>query len=75
MATATSKVLSKQSSDVSGSDDKTVRLWGRQTKECIHMFYEHGGYVVSASSASRTLISPELNGMYFIAQSEALFMM
>ena len=58
---------------VSGSDDKTVKLWDRQTKECIHTFYEHGGYVVSASSASRTLIHPEQNGICFIAQSEALF--
>ena len=58
---------------VSGSDDKTVKLWDRQTKECIHTFYEHGGYVVSANSANRTLISPEQNGICFIVQSEALF--
>ena len=31
---------------VSGSDDKTVRLWDRQTKECVHTFYEHGGWVL-----------------------------
>ena len=77
MATATGCVYqTKFSPDgliVSSSDDKKVRLWDRQTKECIHMFYEHVRYVVSASSASITLISPEQNGMYFIAQSEALF--
>ena len=28
---------------VSGSDDKSVRLWDRQSKECIHTFYEYGG--------------------------------
>ena len=28
---------------VSGSDDKTVRLWDRQSKECVHTYYEHGG--------------------------------
>lgn len=44
---------------VSGSDDKTVRLWDRQTKECIHTFYEHGGYVLSTSSASITLCSAQ----------------
>lgn len=31
---------------VSGSDDKTVRLWDRQTKESVHTYYEHGGLVV-----------------------------
>jgi len=29
---------------VSGSDDKTVKLWDRNSKECVHTFYEHGGY-------------------------------
>ena len=30
---------------VSGSDDKTVKLWDKQSKDCIHTFYEHGGFV------------------------------
>jgi len=30
---------------VSGSDDKTVKIWDRQSKECVHTFFEHGGYV------------------------------
>jgi len=30
---------------VSGSDDKTVKVWDRQSKECVHTFFEHGGYV------------------------------
>jgi centriolar protein POC1 len=30
---------------VSGSDDKTVKLWDRQSKECVHTFHEQGGYV------------------------------
>jgi len=29
---------------VSGSDDKTVKIWDRQSKECVHTFFEHGGY-------------------------------
>ncbi len=29
---------------ISGSDDKTVKLWDRQSKECVHTFFEHGGY-------------------------------
>ena len=28
---------------VSGSDDKTVKLWDKNSKECVHTFYEHGG--------------------------------
>ena len=28
---------------VSGSDDKTVKLWDRNSKECVHTFHEHGG--------------------------------
>ena len=28
----------------SGGDDKTVRLWDRQTKENVHTFYEPSGY-------------------------------
>ena len=72
MATATRCVhQAKFSPDgrliISGSDDKTVGQTG------IHTFYEHGRYIVSASSGSITLISPEQNGIYFIAQSEALF--
>jgi len=31
---------------VSGSDDKTVKIWDRQSKECVHTFFEHGGYVL-----------------------------
>jgi WD40 repeat protein len=27
----------------SASDDKTVRLWDRNSKESVHTFYEHGG--------------------------------
>ena len=29
---------------VSCSDDKTVRVWDRQSKQCVQTFYEHGGY-------------------------------
>lgn len=32
---------------VSGSDDKTVKLWDRQSRECVHTFYEQGGWVVT----------------------------
>ena len=28
---------------VSGSDDKTVKIWDKQSKECVHTFFEHGG--------------------------------
>ena len=28
---------------LSGSDDKTVRLWDRTNKDCVQTFYEHGG--------------------------------
>ena len=28
---------------VSCSDDKTVRVWDRQSKQCVQTFYEHGG--------------------------------
>ena len=28
---------------VSCSDDKTVKLWDRNSKESVHTFYEHGG--------------------------------
>ena len=30
---------------VSGSDDKTVRIWDRQNKNCVQTFHEHGGLV------------------------------
>ena len=30
---------------MSGSDDKTVKLWDRHSKECVHTFFEHGGLV------------------------------
>ena len=29
---------------VSGGDDKVVKLWDRQVKECVHDFFENGGY-------------------------------
>jgi len=28
----------------SGGDDKTVKLWDRQTKENVHTFHEPSGY-------------------------------
>ncbi len=31
---------------LSCSDDKTVKLWDRITKECIHTFHEMGGWVM-----------------------------
>lgn len=30
---------------VSGSDDKTVKLWDTQSKDCVHTYFEHGGFV------------------------------
>ena len=30
---------------VSGGDDKAVKLWDRQVKECVHTFFENGGFV------------------------------
>lgn len=30
---------------VSASDDKTVKLWDKTSRECIHSFCEHGGWV------------------------------
>ena len=36
---------------VSGSDDKCVKLWDRQSKQCIHTFFEHAGYVAACSLA------------------------
>jgi len=32
---------------VSGSDDKTVKVWDRNSKECVHTFFEAAGYVSS----------------------------
>uniref|UniRef100_A0A3B5BIS2 POC1 centriolar protein homolog A n=1 Tax=Stegastes partitus TaxID=144197 RepID=A0A3B5BIS2_9TELE len=28
----------------SSSDDKTIKLWDKNSRECIHSFYEHAGY-------------------------------
>jgi len=28
---------------VSASDDKSIKLWDRGSKECTHTFYEYGG--------------------------------
>lgn len=30
---------------VSGSDDKTIKVWDRQSKDCVHTFNEYGGLV------------------------------
>ena len=30
---------------VSASDDKTIKIWDRTSKECVHSFYDPGGYV------------------------------
>ena len=32
---------------VSASDDKTIKIWDRTSKECVHTFYDPGGYVTS----------------------------
>ena len=32
---------------VSASDDKTIKIWDRTSKECIHTFYDPGGWVKS----------------------------
>ena len=29
---------------VSASDDKTIKLWDRGSKDCVHTFHEYGGY-------------------------------
>lgn len=28
---------------VSASDDKTIKIWDRTSKECVHSFYDPGG--------------------------------
>jgi len=33
----------------SASDDKTIKLWDRNSKECIHTFSEYSGYVNSVA--------------------------
>ncbi|XP_022262363.1 POC1 centriolar protein homolog A isoform X8 [Canis lupus baileyi] len=30
---------------VSASDDKTVKLWDKTSRECVHSYCEHGGFV------------------------------
>ena len=30
---------------VSGSDDKTVKVWDKNNKECVHTFFEASGLV------------------------------
>ncbi|MCI4390429.1 hypothetical protein PGIGA_G00122820 [Pangasianodon gigas] len=30
---------------VSASDDKTVKIWDKNSRECVHSFCEHSGYV------------------------------
>ena len=32
---------------VSASDDKTIKIWDRTSKECVHTFYDPGGWVKS----------------------------
>ena len=42
----------------SASDDKTVKLWDKNTKECVHTFSEYAGYVNSlAFHPSSTFIA------------------
>ena len=31
---------------VSASDDKTIKIWDRTSKECVHTFYDPGGWVL-----------------------------
>ena len=35
---------------VSASDDKTIKIWDRTSKECVHSFYDPGGYVNQSST-------------------------
>ena len=28
---------------VSASDDKTIKIWDRTSKDCVHTFYDPGG--------------------------------
>ena len=34
---------------MSASDDKTVKLWDRNSKECVHTFNEYSGYINSVA--------------------------
>ena len=33
----------------SGSDDKSLKLWDISSKECIHTFFEHTGFINDVS--------------------------
>ena len=33
----------------SGSDDKSLKLWDIASKECIHTFFEHSGFINDVS--------------------------
>ena len=44
---------------VSASDDKTIKIWDRTSKECVHTFYDPGGWVFySYINCSRYIFSP-----------------
>ena len=42
---------------VSASDDKTIKIWDRTSKECVHTFYDPGGWVFLYINCSRYIFS------------------
>lgn len=59
---------------VSSSDDKTVKLWDKNSRQCIHSFYEHAGWVPEAAviHGNKLFLWELLDGVQFTQQHHLL---
>ena len=51
---------------VSASDDKTIKIWDRTSKDCVHTFYDPGGWVFLYNDVT-VMFLPLKNKIHIVA--------